>query len=600
MAARDPRQSATKIKRLTSLGYDPGRIAAILCIRRAEIADFLERLEPARPERTGDAGLTRPRTRREQGQVRRNGKRRSDRLETRRRLREERFGLAEGWNYRDVDRRAGDDDLAEAAVLEVPAPPAIAAAELVRAEGLGADRAAAELPPAPPATSPEDWECNRPWGAADPCKRHDAAQAERARALRASGAIRKAIAEALGCSVATVGRLLAAAAHDQGPRALHDEDRPDPPPAIAAAELTGASPPRPAAAGWDDPTAERMKWIHAKLSFEDAERMRQMRSEGTSWKVLQEVFGVSKATVCAILAGKRYTAPPREVPVMPAAADRIASDDGLGGLEAWPGLEPTRAEVLEPIETASPAPRETCEGPVHLWARRPELDDQASVRALEMHAAGMSWASIGRELGVKGDTAKAAAWRRGAIGSLIATGVHALPDRPGRGPRPPPSARRQGRRRIQRHDRQGRTRSGLDRAGKGYPRVSPWPIPIPAGLVKVRLVGQLQGEGPQRVIQGPVVFPESPLDQAGGELGPVRVQIAGDRRKQEVEVSAHHDRGLHAQVGCGLLRLAGSRESACRDLRLDVFGVAGAVVSIAVWLREWFGLVVIAEGLPAL
>ena len=247
-----------------------------------------------------------------------------------------------------------------------------------------------------------------PGAAADPCKRHDAAQAERARALCASGATRKAIAEALGCSVATVGRLLAAAAHDQGPRALHDEDRPDPPPAIAAAELTGASPPRPAAAGWDDPTAERMKWIHAKLSFEDAERMRQMRSEGTSWKVLQEVFGVSKATVCAILAGKRYTAPPREVPVMPAAADPAASDDGLSELEAWPGIEPPCAEVLEPIETAS---RKTWEGTVHLWARPAKLDDQAGVRALEMHAAGMSWASIGRELGVRGDIAKAAAWR---------------------------------------------------------------------------------------------------------------------------------------------------------------------------------------------
>ena len=53
---RGSAESATKIKRLASLGYDPGRIAAILCIRRAEIADFLERLEPARPERTGTPG----------------------------------------------------------------------------------------------------------------------------------------------------------------------------------------------------------------------------------------------------------------------------------------------------------------------------------------------------------------------------------------------------------------------------------------------------------------------------------------------------------------------------------------------------------------
>ena len=150
---------------------------------------------------------------------------------------------------------------------------------------------------------------------------------------------------------------------------------------------SAAPPPAPpSTAGWDRCSDERMKWLHAKLSFEDAERMRAMRHEGATWKELQATFGVSKATVRAILAGERLCGAAgdgrRGASLEGLARDRAAGRGGsLEPIATAPWEEvPTRlADVMWPLDWCEP------------------LDGAEIVR---LHEEGLSAAAIGERLGV--------------------------------------------------------------------------------------------------------------------------------------------------------------------------------------------------------
>ena len=163
-------RAAGWVRRLAELGYPPGRVAELLGVELDQVVDFLGRIKPD--------GRVRPRP-----APRRGGE----------------------WGYRDSAGPAAAAGLAD--------PPAAApiAAELGAAEVPEHDRAGAEVPPAPAPRRPVDsaeWNTGRRWGARDPRKRCDAAQAAQARALCAAGMTRGDVAAELGCSVATVGRLL--------------------------------------------------------------------------------------------------------------------------------------------------------------------------------------------------------------------------------------------------------------------------------------------------------------------------------------------------------------------------------------------------------
>jgi hypothetical protein len=249
-------ETATKIRRLAELGYDPGRIAALLTIRRADVVDFLDR---TRPVRKGKTVLSRPRDRSEQAAIE---------AERRRRNRERARGRhhpPDDWGYRDQSPR----DAAPAAVeaLSGPAGPTIAPAtppELPRVEIPGDAQAGPELPPA------EDW---GRWGA-DPIpagSRHprsvltyDLAESIRAEWAR-GGITQRALALRWSISLATLKRVLSGRSYAE----------PDSSPAAPPAEPMPAKPrkPRPPRArpticrDWTRRDEEASAWIAAEAAM---------------------------------------------------------------------------------------------------------------------------------------------------------------------------------------------------------------------------------------------------------------------------------------------------------------------------------------------
>ena len=221
-----------------------------------------------------------------------------------------------------------------------------------------------------------------------------------------------------------------------------------------------------------------MKWIHAKLSFEGAERMRRMRAEGATWKELQATFGVSKATVRGILSGSTYTAPPAPEPppvedpapppiIEPPAPDlaavviperetwddetwdrwvdlarRYEAGESLRSIGQGLGIDPMRVRYW--ISRVGVATRSCAEATrLALWI---PLDDAEITR---LYLEGDSMASIALRFGVATNTIRlrllalgitrwdrGTRWQRGHIAILIAKSVHPLPDV--RRPRPCP------------------------------------------------------------------------------------------------------------------------------------------------------------------
>jgi ribosome-binding protein aMBF1 (putative translation factor) len=280
--------AATKVRRLVALGYDPGRIAAILCIRRADVVDFLRRSRPIRAPKNGSGALTRPRSRVEQ-----------KRLKPRRPP----AGPVDAWGYRDVDARRQDPAQASpvsAIAAELP--------ELVRAD--------APVAPVPadrrPATDAADWD--RHWGSVRRTGARNAravlddAQVAEIRELRAEGLQRDELALMFSCSVATITRITSGRSYT---------DPPPPPPveptivaAIPPAPPPPAPRPEPDASEWDSPSTDRQRWLHAKLTYEAALQIRELAAQGMSRQDLAERFGVSVSAIRLIILGRTYTAPP--------------------------------------------------------------------------------------------------------------------------------------------------------------------------------------------------------------------------------------------------------------------------------------------------
>lgn len=200
--------TATKVRRLTELGYDPARIAAILAIRRADVIDFLDRTRPLRRPKNGTAELTRPRDRTEHKRAMATIRRRE------RRRRPPAEPDDDGWTYRDLDPRGLEVARLSVGVLSDPAPSAIAAAELpelVAAEACAEhDQAGDELP----ATSAAEWG-NRfgaapvPTGSRHPRAMLDYDLAEEIRAEWARGGVtQRELALRHFISLATLKRVL--------------------------------------------------------------------------------------------------------------------------------------------------------------------------------------------------------------------------------------------------------------------------------------------------------------------------------------------------------------------------------------------------------
>lgn len=275
----------------------------------------------------------------------------------------------EGWGWR--------DDRGDAEALEPADPPAIAAAEVLELP----ERIPEQAPPAmPPRASidPAEWTMGRAWGAADPGTYRRPELEQRARELRAAGMTRGAIAAELGVSIATVGRLTRGQEHGQGMRALGVDQ---------AAEVLA---------------------LHAA---------------GATQGELAERFGVHASTIARALrrapgpaagdAGPPIVGTPDPSPATSPAGGWDYRDNGPRddeGLEAWPMLEvePAAVEALEPI---APPPSAAGEPWGYLNGAVARVDHAAGVRALELRAQGWTWRAIGRELGVKGETAQRAAWR---------------------------------------------------------------------------------------------------------------------------------------------------------------------------------------------
>lgn len=147
----------------------------------------------------------------------------------------------------------------------------------------------------------------------------------------------------------------------------------------------GAPAVRPGPARWDEPADDRQRWVNAKLSYEDAVRMRKMRAEGATWKELQDAFGVSKATVQRVLSGACYAAPPR--PSAIAAPARVEAPPEPAG----------RQDLVEPAAWDDD-PDDAYRGGGYLSR---SLDVEEIVRAYE---AGESATAIARRLGVSPST----------------------------------------------------------------------------------------------------------------------------------------------------------------------------------------------------
>jgi hypothetical protein len=218
-------QTATKIRRLDELGYDPGRIAAILAIRRADVVDFLARSKPLRTPKNGTPVLTRPRDRSEHRQAMATIRRRQ-----RRRPPAE---PPDEWGYRHVYACAEIADQTTPAPI-VPAIVAVEVPELVAVEARADVQAGAELPLA------GEWEPH--FGRRDRRGSHhqrsvlDFALAQEIRKVWAAGGItQRELAARYYISLSTLKRVLSGQSYAE----------PDTPPAAAELPATSPSPPPP-------------------------------------------------------------------------------------------------------------------------------------------------------------------------------------------------------------------------------------------------------------------------------------------------------------------------------------------------------------------